>query len=85
MVKVIHIRIRTVIWFVLIPGFLPFATFSELELESSFFIKNLNSMIIGISHNYIILCVYCDSRWLSKLTFEHPELAKLKLYMDTSF
>ena len=81
MVTFMPIRIITVTRVVLISDFSPFATFSELELESSFFIKNLDSMIIGISHNYIILCVYCNSRWLSKLTFEHPELAKLKCCM----
>ena len=56
---------------------LPFATFSKLELEPAFFVKNLNAMIIGIGYNYIVLCIHRNTRRLSKLSFEHPELAKL--------
>ena len=57
---------------------LPFPTFSELKLESSFLVKNLNSMIIGVSNNDVILCIYCNAGWFRKLAFEHPELAKLQ-------
>ena len=57
---------------------LPFPTFSELKLESSFLVKNLNSMIIGVSNNDVILCIYCNAGWFCKLAFEHPELAKLQ-------
>ena len=62
---------------IIISHSLPFATFAKLKLESSFLIKYLNPMIIGIGYNDIVLSIYCYSRWFSKLAFEHPELAKL--------
>ena len=57
---------------------LPFPTFSKLKLEPSFLVKNLNSMIIGVGDNDVILCINCNAGWFRKLAFEHPELAKLQ-------
>lgn len=56
---------------------IPLSTFSELELESSFFVKDLNAMVVGVSDDDIILGIDCDSRRFRELTFHDSKLAKL--------
>ena len=63
---------------------IPFTTFSELKFESSLLIKNLNTMIISVGYNNIVLGIRRHTWWFSELAFEHPELAKLQIKQCTS-
>lgn len=54
-----------------------FATFTKLELESTFLIEDLYSVVVCISHDDIILGIHSDTTGFSKLTFDNTEFTKL--------
>jgi len=40
---------------------------------------NLNSVIVGVSHDDIIMSIDSHTRWLSKLALQHTKLAELTM------
>ena len=46
-----------------------FTAFAKLELESSLFVKNLDTMVIGVSHYDVVLGIDGYARGLGKLAF----------------
>ena len=46
-----------------------FAAFAKLELETSLLVKNLDTMVIGVSHHNVILGIDSHARGLGKLAF----------------
>ena len=46
-----------------------FAAFAKLELETSLLVKNLDTMVIGVSHHDVILGIDSHARGLGKLAF----------------
>ena len=55
---------------------IPFAAFAKLELETSLFVKNLDTMVIGVSHHNVILGIDGHARGLSELAFQHPKFTE---------
>ena len=48
---------------------IPFSALAELKLETSLFVKDLDTMVVGISYDNVILCVYSNPAGLSELAF----------------
>ena len=53
-----------------------FTTLSELEFEVAFLVEDLNSVVIGVGNNDVVLSVHGHARRLSELTFHDAELAE---------
>ena len=49
---------------------------SKLELEPPLFVKDLNPVVVGVSHNDVVLCVHGYLARLRVLTLHDPKLAK---------
>ena len=57
----------------------PLSHLSKLKLESSLPIKYLNSVVIGVGHNDVILSIDSDPTWLGELSLKDPKLTKLAM------
>ena len=58
---------------------IPLTYLTELKLEIALLIKNLNSVIVGVSHDYLIIIGYSNTTRLSELTLKNSELSKLAM------
>ena len=52
------------------------STLSKLEFEPTLLVENLNSVIISVSHNNIILGIDSYSTWLCELAFQYSKFTK---------
>ena len=57
----------------------PFAAFAKLELEAAFLVKNLNSMVVSVSNNDIILGINGNAARFGKLPLKDPELSEFAM------
>jgi len=55
----------------------PLSHLTELELEPSFLVENLDLVVVSIGHNDVVLSVNCHSTWLCELIFQNSKLSKL--------
>lgn len=55
----------------------PFAALAELELESALLVEYLDSVVVGVRHDDVVLRVHRHAAGLSKLAFHGAELAEL--------
>ena len=55
----------------------PLANFPELELEVAFFVEYLDPVIVGVSHNDLVILGDGNTTRLSELTFQDTKLTEL--------
>ena len=54
-----------------------FSNFTKLKLEPSLFVEDLNSVVVGVGHNDVILSIDRDTTWLRELSLKNTKLTKL--------
>ena len=55
----------------------PFPALSELELEAALLVEDLDAVVVGVCHDYVVLSVDSHTRRFRELTFENSKFAKL--------
>lgn len=55
----------------------PLAHLSKLEFEPSLLVKYLDSVVVGVRHNDVVLSIDRHSTGLSELALKDPEFSKL--------
>ena len=57
----------------------PLTHLPKLELEVPLLVKHLDTVVVGVGHNDLVVLGDCHSTWLSELTLENTKLSKLAM------